>query len=51
MPDEISSMGKTHGNASLLCKKCFCCGYKLFALFLNKMIIDDIHAFEKKAVQ
>jgi hypothetical protein len=21
MPDEISSMGKTHGNASLLCKK------------------------------
>jgi hypothetical protein len=21
MPDEISGMGKTHGNASLICKK------------------------------
>jgi hypothetical protein len=37
MPDEISGMGKTHGNASLICKKWLVC-------LLNTRLIIAIYS-------
>jgi hypothetical protein len=34
MPDEISGMGKTHGNASLLCKNCQSFTYSVSLLYI-----------------